>query len=89
MTFGALKPCPKCKQGQLVFRSGVGYYCLGQDQWAKCDSVFDNPARKAFVVPDDLKEEYDFLYVPALLTDFSLVICILIASFFFQKKIQM
>lgn len=63
MTFGALKKCPTCKDGQLTFRSGVGYFCLGEDEWAKCESVFDDPARVPFVVPKTLKEEYEFLYV--------------------------
>ena len=61
MTFGTLEPCPICKKGQLVFRSGVGYYCLGGDEWAKCNSVVDDPVRKPFTVPKALKEKYEFL----------------------------
>ena len=37
MMFGALKKCPECGEGQLVFRSGVGYQCMGDmSEWTKC-----------------------------------------------------
>ena len=37
MMFGALKKCPECEDGQLVFRSGVGYQCTGDvSEWTKC-----------------------------------------------------
>ena len=37
MMFGALKKCPECGDGQLVFRSGVGYQCMGDvSEWTKC-----------------------------------------------------
>lgn len=62
MTFGKLLPCKECKDGQFVFRSGVGYQCQGNiSEWAKCENSTLDPARAAFKVPKDLKEEYSFL----------------------------
>ncbi|XP_065202113.1 poly [ADP-ribose] polymerase [Planococcus citri] len=62
MTFGALLHCKECRHGQIVFRSGVGYFCLGnKDEWVKCEAVTDDPKRKPFRVPDDLKEKFEFL----------------------------
>ncbi|KAK7576565.1 hypothetical protein V9T40_012851 [Parthenolecanium corni] len=62
MTFGALKPCKVCKKGQLVFRSGVGYFCLGnKDEWTRCEAVIDDPERKKFLIPNELKKKYEFL----------------------------
>lgn len=61
MTFGALKPCTECKEGQLSF-SKMGYVCHGHmSEWAKCSNLTKDPARTKFVVPKDLKEEYPFL----------------------------
>ncbi|XP_065208891.1 poly [ADP-ribose] polymerase-like [Planococcus citri] len=57
MTFGALLPCEECGHSQIVFRSGVGYLCLGnKDAWVKCETVTDDPKRKPFLVPDHLKD---------------------------------
>lgn len=62
MVFGALLPCKECRHGQIVFRSGVGYFCLGnKDEWVKCEAITMDPKRKAFLVPEDLKKKYDFL----------------------------
>lgn len=62
MTFGALLNCTQCTRGQFVFRSGVGYYCLGnKSEWVKCEAITDDPARKPFRVPKELKEKYAFL----------------------------
>lgn len=63
MAFGALLPCSKCK-GQIVFRSGIGYQCLGySSEWAKCEDVLMKPNRVPFKVPKEMKETYSFLYV--------------------------
>ncbi len=62
MTFGVLSRCSECKNGQLVFRSGVGYFCLGnKDEWVKCEAVFLDPPKKPFLVPKELKKEFPFL----------------------------
>lgn len=54
MAFGVLLPCDECK-GQLVFKSNVGYQCLGyKNEWLKCEKVFLNPRRSKFKVPSDL-----------------------------------
>lgn len=60
MTFGALKPCEKCK-GQLVF-SKAGYVCTGNlTEWTKCAAVVKEPKRVAFKVPKEFAETYQFL----------------------------
>lgn len=62
MTFGKLLPCPECKDGQFVFRSGVGYQCTGNiSEWAKCENRTLDPVRGTFRVPKDLKEKHAFL----------------------------
>lgn len=64
MTFGALLPCTVCGNGQFVFRSGVGYFCLGnKDEWVKCETVSEDPPRKPFKIPVELKKKYEFLWV--------------------------
>lgn len=61
MTFGALLPCDECK-GQLVFRSGVGYQCLGyKNEWLKCEKIFLKPPRTKFEVPPHILENDTFL----------------------------
>lgn len=58
MTFGALKPCTVCEGGQYVYRSGVGYQCLGHiSEYTKCMFVTQDPERVPFKVPNDFKEE--------------------------------
>ncbi|KAJ9595723.1 hypothetical protein L9F63_013086 [Diploptera punctata] len=69
MTFGNLKPCEECKRGQLVFRSGVGYQCLGDlTEWTKCQNKTLKPKRNPFKVPPELAAKHPFLeqykYVP-------------------------
>ncbi|XP_065208896.1 poly [ADP-ribose] polymerase-like [Planococcus citri] len=62
MTFGALLPCRECGHSQIVFRSGVGYLCLGnKNEWVKCEAVTGDPKRKPFLVPYDLKKKFEFL----------------------------
>ena len=52
MTFGALELCPECQNGQLVYRSGIGYQCTGNiSEWTKCQYKSNDPQRKPFVVP--------------------------------------
>ncbi|KAF5303926.1 hypothetical protein FQA39_LY01711 [Lamprigera yunnana] len=68
MAFGTLLPCEECKNGQFVFEK-VGYICHGNiTEWSKCIVTTNSPKRAAFVVPEELKEEYVFLkkykYVP-------------------------
>ena len=68
MTFGRLVRCPQCKRGQLVFRI-CGYICCGYAQqvdkkrkWFRCDyQTTETPERKAFKVPKELTQKYDFL----------------------------
>ncbi|XP_015781731.1 poly [ADP-ribose] polymerase 1 [Tetranychus urticae] len=61
MLFGALEKCPECKTGQLYFRI-AGYICSGMvSDCLKCVYETKTPARKAFKVPPDYKETYDFL----------------------------
>jgi len=62
MTFGALEPCMECNGGQLVYQSGVGYRCQGDlSEWTKCQVKSVNPKRREFKVPNDFKQQYDFL----------------------------
>ncbi|KAF6202111.1 hypothetical protein GE061_004509 [Apolygus lucorum] len=62
MTFGALEPCPTCKDGQLVFRDGLGYQCSGNlTEWSKCTYVDKKPQRIKCKIPDGLLEKYSFL----------------------------
>jgi NAD-dependent DNA ligase len=63
MTFGALEPCKECPDnGQLVFRSGVGYQCMGNmSEWTQCQVKTLDPKRKTFKVPHEFKDQYDFL----------------------------
>ncbi|XP_022914189.2 poly [ADP-ribose] polymerase [Onthophagus taurus] len=61
MTFGALEPCKECGDGQFVY-SKIGYVCNGdKTEWTKCNFTTKEPARKKFVVPKEMKEEYPFL----------------------------
>lgn len=61
LTFGALKPCPKCS-GQLVYVSGLGYKCTGNvTEWTKCEYVTQDPKRKKCSVPEELKNTYKAL----------------------------
>ncbi|KAL1517903.1 hypothetical protein ABEB36_001606 [Hypothenemus hampei] len=61
ITFGALKRCEECMNGQLVFNK-VGYICTGHlNEWTKCSAIIKTPERKKFKVPKELKEKYPFL----------------------------
>ncbi|VVC30258.1 BRCT domain,Poly(ADP-ribose) polymerase, regulatory domain,WGR domain,PADR1 domain,Poly(ADP-ribose) [Cinara cedri] len=60
MVFGSLLPCDECN-GQLVFRSGLGYQCLGyKNEWLKCGKIFVDPPRVKFEVPTNLLEKDNF-----------------------------
>ena len=60
MMFGAMEPCGTCG-GQFVFRSGVGYQCMGNvSEWTKCQEVSFEPERKEFKLPKDYKADFDF-----------------------------
>ncbi len=62
MLLGALEKCSVCKEGQLVFRSGVGYACTGDiSEWTKCQERSDAPKRRDFKLPKEFKERHDFL----------------------------
>uniref|UniRef100_A0A2S2P4Z7 NAD(+) ADP-ribosyltransferase n=1 Tax=Schizaphis graminum TaxID=13262 RepID=A0A2S2P4Z7_SCHGA len=61
LAFGTLLPCDECG-GQLVFRSGIGYQCLGyKNEWLKCEKVMAEPNRIEFKIPTHILENDDFL----------------------------
>lgn len=61
ITFGAIVPCTKCKNGNFVFGNSA-YLCTGHlSEWAKCDNIVKEPKRKECVIPKDIKSEYSFL----------------------------
>lgn len=61
MAFGTLVPCKECG-GQFVFRSGIGYQCVGhKNEWLKCENIIPNPLRVKFQIPSHLLENDDFL----------------------------
>jgi uncharacterized Zn ribbon protein len=61
MQFGALDPCTKCN-GQLQYKSGSGYKCTGNTtEWTLCENITQDPKRKKFHIPKELKEEHSFL----------------------------
>ena len=80
MTFGVLEKCPNCMNGQLVFRV-CGYICSrgALAEFADCTyHTTEQPKRKQFLIPEELKDEYGFLkeyefkewdrqYIPELL----------------------
>ncbi|KAL1117298.1 hypothetical protein AAG570_004624 [Ranatra chinensis] len=62
MTFGSLEKCSVCKDGQLVYRTGIGYQCTGDmTEWTKCQNKEEYPKRREFKVPEELAEKYKFL----------------------------
>jgi hypothetical protein len=62
MTFGSLERCEVCKTGQFVYRSGVGYQCLGDlTEWTRCQNTTLEPKRKPFKVPPELSSDHAFL----------------------------
>lgn len=61
ITFGALEPCPKCKNGNFIMAASA-YMCHGNlSEWAKCSNVQRLPARRAVEIPSSLKTEHSFL----------------------------
>ncbi|XP_031628741.1 poly [ADP-ribose] polymerase-like [Contarinia nasturtii] len=49
--FGALSPCPTCKNGKLLFRNSV-YCCSGYDSpWTKCPYSTKQPLRVSIELP--------------------------------------
>lgn len=61
ITFGALVPCTKCKNGNFVLANS-SYVCSGSiSEWAKCGAQLKEPARIAVQIPSSLKKEYSFL----------------------------
>lgn len=62
MAFGALLPCENCKNGQFVFKSGVGYQCKGNlTEWTQCLKIEKAPKRKSFKIPKSFIEDYPAL----------------------------
>lgn len=60
LTFGALKPCPKCG-GQYVLQKSA-YVCEGNlTEWVKCLNSEVKPPRKPAKLPDDIKKQFSFL----------------------------
>ncbi|CAF4157375.1 unnamed protein product, partial [Rotaria sordida] len=67
MAFGALESCPECG-GFLVFNY-TNYRCTGNiTEWTTYSYTTNLPKRKAFEIPDRIKEDYDMLpdYDPKL-----------------------
>lgn len=61
LVFGAIKACPECKISRPRFKLDA-YRCSGNvTEWTKCQYVTKCPEREPFVVPEDFKEEYEFL----------------------------
>ncbi|CAF1122800.1 unnamed protein product, partial [Rotaria sordida] len=58
MAFGALESCPECG-GFLVFNY-TNYRCTGNiTEWTTYSYTTNLPKRKAFEIPDRIKEDYD------------------------------
>ncbi|XP_023941919.1 poly [ADP-ribose] polymerase [Bicyclus anynana] len=56
LTFGAPKPCPDCKNGQLVLDT-FSYKCTGNlSEWSKCRYTTKTPKRKQVKIPKSLKD---------------------------------
>ncbi|KAG8183478.1 hypothetical protein JTE90_001045 [Oedothorax gibbosus] len=61
MVFGALKECPDCHNARPRFLNNA-YVCPGHlTEWTKCQYETRYPEREKFVVPDEFKEEFEFL----------------------------
>lgn len=51
MCFGALSPCPVCKDGKLAFRNGT-YCCTGHETaWSSCRYTTKDPIRAPIDIP--------------------------------------
>ncbi|KAM3962867.1 poly-(ADP-ribose) polymerase [Aphomia sociella] len=60
MAFGALEPCPECKNGQLVLDT-YGYKCTGHiSDWTKCSYTTQDPKRKPLNIPSAYKKNPAF-----------------------------
>ncbi|XP_053602526.1 poly [ADP-ribose] polymerase [Plodia interpunctella] len=60
MAFGALKPCPDCKNGQLVLDT-FGYKCTGHiSGFTSCAYVSQDPKRSKLKIPSAYKEQPPF-----------------------------
>ncbi|XP_031632849.1 poly [ADP-ribose] polymerase-like [Contarinia nasturtii] len=56
ISFGALAPCPTCKDGKLVFANSI-YRCTGYvTVWIKCQYSIKEPTRMPIQIPDAYKE---------------------------------
>ncbi|XP_038073541.1 poly [ADP-ribose] polymerase 1-like isoform X2 [Patiria miniata] len=61
MTFGPLKPCTECSNGQFALANG-GYHCQGNmSAWTKCTVYTQDVQRKKLVIPEDLAESDEYL----------------------------
>ncbi|KAJ0180031.1 hypothetical protein K1T71_004622 [Dendrolimus kikuchii] len=57
MAFGALEPCPECKNGQLILHT-FGYKCKGNlTAWTKCSYITQEPKRKPMIIPVYFKDD--------------------------------
>ncbi|KAG5673403.1 hypothetical protein PVAND_003458 [Polypedilum vanderplanki] len=56
LTFGAIKKCKKCKNGDMIFAK-YGYRCNGNiDEWTMCENFEEKPERVKCKIPKELKE---------------------------------
>ncbi|KAL5288318.1 PARP1 family protein [Megaselia abdita] len=61
LTFGALRRCEVCKEGQFLFNNS-GYLCTGSiSEWAKCANLVKEPPRKRCRISEAMQEEFSFL----------------------------
>lgn len=61
MLYGALQACKKCNSCAWV-RDATGYRCGGMvNEWEPCDFTTVNPPRKAWVIPEPLRDLAPFL----------------------------
>lgn len=61
LTFGALRRCEVCKEGQFLFNNS-GFLCTGSiSEWAKCANLIKEPPRKRCKISDSQKDEFSFL----------------------------
>lgn len=61
ITYGALGPCDRCKNGKFIFGNSA-YLCTGDlSEWAKCDNIVKEPKRVAIKIPKAIKDAHPFL----------------------------
>lgn len=67
---GKLVACPKCKgEGKYVLVPDEGYQCLNSQSELKlksvgaipCHNIMRDVERSEFLIPDEMKDKYDFL----------------------------